>query len=316
MDPLISVIVPVYKVEKYLDRCVNSILQQTYTNIEVWLVDDGSTDNCPAMCDDFAQSDYRIKVIHKTNGGLSDARNVAIEMATGDYLMFVDSDDYIAQDHIENLYKGLVHNGADVAVNTACFFQENQIPNPIHSEKIFLCSGIEAIETMFYQELFDTTAWGKIYKKSLFNSGVRYPKGLLFEDVPTTYRILLNAKKVFYEDRQTYYYLMRSDSIEGSAISDAKIISAKKIIDQLQNDKCLDPIRNAVNCRVFSFAFHVMLQMKESHPECNYFRHKVKELRMAVLLDGHARRKARVAAFVSLLGMTVVRFVFNRIKKR
>lgn len=316
MEPLISVIVPVYKVEKYLDKCVQSIIGQTYRNLEIWLVDDGSTDKCPLMCDAYAQMDSRIKVIHKTNGGLSDARNVAINVATGDYILFVDSDDYIEQNHVATLYEGLVKNNADIAINTACFFFENEIPTPAHSERKCLSTGRLAVKSMFYQELYDTTAWGKLYKRTLFESGIRYPKGLLFEDLPTTYRLLLNADRVYFEDIQSYFYLMRNDSIEGSAISEEKIYSAKCIIEQLLTDRELETIKDAVFCRVFSFALHVMLQMKVGHPDYDYFKTIVRKYRVQVLKNGDARKKARVAALISFLGMGMVRFVFNRTKKR
>lgn len=104
MEPLISIIIPIYNVEKYLRRCVDSILCQSYHNLEIWLVDDGSPDGCPAICDEYAGKDKRVKVIHKKNGGLSDARNVAIDVATGEYICFVDSDDYVASTYVETLY--------------------------------------------------------------------------------------------------------------------------------------------------------------------------------------------------------------------
>ena len=118
MNPLISVIVPVYKAEKYLDKCVQSIVNQTYKNLEIILVDDGSPDNCPEMCDEWAKKDSRIKVIHKENGGVSSARNAGLDNSFGDYIGFVDSDDFIENDFYECLYDNLVENGADISFCT------------------------------------------------------------------------------------------------------------------------------------------------------------------------------------------------------
>jgi glycosyltransferase involved in cell wall biosynthesis len=129
-QPLVSVIVPCYNVEQYLPKCIDSILYQTYKNLEVWLVDDGSPDKCGAICDEYAKKDARIKVIHKKNGGLADARNVALDVMTGEYVVCVDSDDYISPTHIEGLYHLIEKYSADVSVNTFCSFYEGSSPNP------------------------------------------------------------------------------------------------------------------------------------------------------------------------------------------
>ena len=126
MQPLISVIVPIYNVEKYLDRCVGSIINQTYKNLEIILVDDGSPDNCPQMCDDYAKKDSRIKVVHKENGGLSDARNAGMKVATGEYVSFIDSDDYISLDFYETLLETIVDNDSDIVeCSVVKFYEDN-----------------------------------------------------------------------------------------------------------------------------------------------------------------------------------------------
>ena len=125
MDSLISVIVPIYNVEKYLERCVESIINQTYKNLEIILVDDGSPDNCPQMCDDYAKKDSRIKVVHKKNGGLSDARNAGMKVATGEYVSFIDSDDYISLDFYETLLETIVDNDSDIVECSVVKFYEN-----------------------------------------------------------------------------------------------------------------------------------------------------------------------------------------------
>lgn len=317
MQPLISIIVPCYKVEKYLPKCIDSIIKQTYTNLEIFLVDDGSPDNCGKICDEYAQKDLRIKVIHKTNGGLSDARNVAIDKMTGEYVVFVDSDDYIAPTHIEGLYSMIQRYQAEIGVNTFITFHDGSTPLPHpKSPKEYVYTGLEATEKMFYQEMFDNSAWGKMYKSSLFYN-IRYPKGLLYEDLPTTYKLMLKASKVAYNNNETYYYLLRADSIEGSKFTSEKLNSALKLMELMEQDvKYLQPIIKSYYCRMVSFIFHMVLQMPEQYEHKNLFYNKLKKYRRTVLQDKNARKKTRIACLFSYLGINTVRYLFNYINKR
>ena len=318
MENLISVIVPCYNVEQYLPKCVDSILNQTYKNLEIWLVDDGSPDKCGEICDEYAQKDTRIKVIHKNNGGLADARNVALDVMTGDYVVCVDSDDYISPKHIEGLYYLIEKYGADVSINNSCNFFEGTMPYPAKksNKDIVFDSGMKAVEAMFYQEMFDTCAWGKMYKAELFE-GIRYPKGLLFEDLPTTYKLLLRAKKVVFNDEQSYYYLLRKDSIEGAAFSPHKLDSGLQLMVLMDKDReKLHSIIKSYNCRIVSFVFHLLLQMPDDYEHRKDFEKRIRKMRWSVLIDTRARKKARVACLLSYLGFGITQFVFNRIKKR
>ena len=315
--PLVSVIVPCYNVEQYLPQCIDSILNQTYQNLEVWLVDDGSPDRCGEICDEYAKKDARIKVINKKNGGLADARNVALDVMTGEYVVFVDSDDYISPTHIEGLYHLIEKYGADVSVNTFCSFYEGSSPNPSpKSTKDWVLDGLHAAEIMFYQEHFDTTAWGKMYKASLFD-GIRYPQGLLFEDLPTTYRLLLKANRVVFSDEQSYFYLLRSNSIEGAAFSPHKLDSGLQLMALMDKDRdTLQPIIKSYNCRMASFIFHLLLQMPEGYVHRKDFEERIKKIRWSVLTDIRARKNARLACLLSFVGFGLVQSVFNRVKKR
>lgn len=317
MKKKISIIVPCYNVEQYLPKCIDSILNQTYKNLEVWLVDDGSPDRCGEICDEYAKKDTRIKVIHKKNGGLADARNVALDMMTGEYVVCVDSDDYISPTHIEGLYHLIEKYGADVSVNTFCSFYEGSSPNPnSKSTKDWVLDGLHATEMMFYQEHFDTTAWGKMYKASLFD-GIRYPKGLLFEDLPTTYRLFLKANKVVYNDEQSYFYLLRSNSIEGAAFSPHKLDSGLQLMALMDKDRDkLQPIIKSYNCRIVSFVFHLLLQMPDGYAHRNDFERRIKTIRLSVLMDNRARKKARLACLLSFIGFGVVQKIFNKVKTR
>ncbi len=207
--PKVSVIVPVYKVEKYLRKCVDSILNQTFSDFELWLVDDGSPDNCPAICDEYAEKDNRIKVIHKANGGLSDARNAALDVMTGEYVTFVDSDDYIAPDMLETFYDAIVRNNADIAVGNIKGVSENgelsDFYVPFTKETIL--SGTDLLQTMCIP-----CAQNRLYKTSIFKD-LRYPVGRLYEDLFIYHKILAQINKMVMTGKTAYYYLVRSGSI-------------------------------------------------------------------------------------------------------
>lgn len=216
-DRLISVIVPVYKVEKYLSRCVKSIQQQTYGKLEIILVDDGSPDGCPQICDELATQDTRIKVIHKANGGLSDARNVGIRSSAGEYLVFVDSDDDIAPEMIERLYSAVRLNGTKMALCNVLCVDETGLPtggadgSPIRNE----CLSAEQILPRFYQEsgLFYIVAWNKLYHRSLLCEAT-FPVGKWHEDEFVAAQLIWKAGRVSCIDYMGYHYVtQRAGSI-------------------------------------------------------------------------------------------------------
>ena len=227
MKDIVSVIVPIYKVEKFLYQCVKTILQQSYENLEIILVDDGSPDNCGKICDEFATQDHRIKVIHKQNGGLSDARNVGIDVATGGYITFIDSDDYIMTDMIESLMSIIVDKNTDIAqcayirCQADCFGSIKQ--GLSQSNKITVYS--ESKMSAYVKEnVISTASWGKIYKRSLFD-GIRFPIGRLHEDVFTTYKLIHEAGSVAVTDYVGYVYRINENSITTSEFSPKKLDS-------------------------------------------------------------------------------------------
>ena len=212
MRDLISVIIPVYKVEKYLCRCVDSVLEQTYTNMEIILVDDGSPDNCPVMCDEYARQDSRVKVIHQENAGLSGARNAGIDMAQGQWLAFVDSDDYLAADFLERLYQACVDTGSSLSVCRWEYVRGETIPEHGTGEtRVY--TGREMLVNLYVPDgAYFVVAWNKLYRKELFED-IRYPLGRIHEDEATTYRIYDKVKKAAYVDRSLYGYFVTPVSI-------------------------------------------------------------------------------------------------------
>lgn len=223
----VSVIVPVYKVEKYLNKCVDSIISQTYKNLEIILVDDGSPDNCPRICDEYAQKDDRIKVIHKQNGGLSDARNAGIDVASGEYIAFVDSDDYINKLMIETLYKDMIVNNVDISVVGYKYVAEGEkisSDEEISTSNVRIVDKTFALTCLFGDNQIGNYAWNKLYARELFND-IRYPKGKKMEDLGTTYLLFQKASKISLNDAKLYNYLQRGDSIVH--IVDTKLMNDK-----------------------------------------------------------------------------------------
>ncbi len=235
MNKLISVIVPVYNVEKYLQKCVDSIINQTYQNLEIILVDDGSTDNSGKICDEYLKKDKRIKVIHKRNGGLSDARNWAIDVAEGEYIEFVDSDDYIEQDMIEFLYNNIEQYNADISICSYYMIDEKECINQSTNE-LYVYSRLEILQEVLLDEKIRSYAWNKLFKKSLFDD-IRFPVGKIFEDVITIGKLFEKSEKVVLNDVAKYYYRQREGSIlhiQNSKTRLAYIYGALEILKYLK----------------------------------------------------------------------------------
>lgn len=318
MKPLISIIVPVYNVEMYLAKCVDSILAQTYTNLEIFLVNDGSFDCCGKLCDEYAKEDKRIKVIHKKNGGLSDARNVAIDVATGEFITFIDSDDYVTDDYIMTLYSLIEKYECKVSIALYNTFVEGSKPKVVNRVYREDCqTNIKAIEEMFYQEKYDTASWAKLYHSSLFATGIRYPKGIVYEDLATTYLLIFQSDKVAFCNRRIYNYLLRRDSIEGSSFSSKKMDSALKVCELMESHlDILGKVMQAYQCRMMSFFFHLLLKMPDGYEQRNMLYKRIKAIRWSVLCNSRARKKARVASLLSYFGLGVVKGVFHLIDRR
>lgn len=210
--PLISVIVPIYNVEQYLDKCITSIVNQSYKNLEIILVDDGATDKCPDICDNWAIKDDRIVVIHKENGGLSDARNSGLNIAKGEYISFIDSDDWIDLKFYEILYNSLFLNNAQISASEVLWVYDDHQKKEeyFYNKKIF--SSEEAIQTLIQGRGFYAVAWNKLYKATLFDD-IRFPVGKLHEDEFVVYRLIDKAESLVLCKEVNYYYRQRQGSI-------------------------------------------------------------------------------------------------------
>lgn len=227
---LISVIVPVYKVEKYLEKCIESIIKQTYTNLQIILVDDGSPDNCGKICDEYAKKDLRIEVIHKANGGLSDARNVGISKAKGRYIGFVDSDDYIKEDMYEILLNLIKKYDADVSIcNLYDVIDGNEcIRNKENGIREY--SRLDILKEVLLDKNIQSYAWNKLYEKELFDE-IKYPIRKKYEDIGTTFYLFEKCNKIVVTSEPEYYYLKRADSLVNN-VTESTILDYTEIIIQ------------------------------------------------------------------------------------
>lgn len=238
-EAMISVIVPVYKVEEYLAQCVDSILAQTYRNLEVLLVDDGSPDRSGELCDDYAQRDARVRAIHKENGGLSSARNAGLDAASGDYVAFVDSDDWIEPDAYEAMMAAMQKH--DVKIVCAGRYDVSGVDghkeDGLCPEREEVVSSVELVGRIFHWDGMDSSAVDKLCARSLFD-GIRYPVGKVVEDVPTTYRVMLRTDRIALIPKRMYNYLHRENSISTEFVVTEKTFHFSDHASQIYTDIC------------------------------------------------------------------------------
>ncbi len=313
IEPLISVIIPIYNVESYLRECIDSVLIQTYKNLEIILVDDGSPDKCGEMCDEYKYQDSRIIVIHKENGGLSSARNAALDICKGKYISFIDSDDYVSPFFIEILYKGICFNDADIATiigSEEFLVDSNQRPDLATSSEDYRVEDIEkniAIEKLCYQTIANGTPF-RLYKREIFKN-IRFPVGYVFEDVATTYRTFIEANKLSIIHSKLYAYRVRKDSIVRMNFSEKKMVVipiTKTMFQEISNYD--SNLTFAAASRAFAQNYHVFLQAPYSDKKdlCLIW-NEMKKYRSYVIKDQNklVRKKNKVGAFTICFGMTL-----------
>ena len=234
MEPLVSVIVPVYGTEAFLEQCVDSVLGQTWKNLEILLVDDGSPDRCPEMCDAYAEKDSRVRVIHRENGGLSAARNSGLDAAGGDYIAFADSDDWIGPDMIENLVTACERNGTDLAFCRITYVKQGK-PLPLKPQPPEVISAEDLLKDILMHRRGGVNVYNKIYKAKLF-SGIRFPVGKWYEDEPVFFPVISRANAVSYTGTADYYYRIHPQSYCNRSFSFEKVLLKREHRMTLRKD--------------------------------------------------------------------------------
>jgi len=227
-ESLISIIIPVYNVELYLEKCLNSVINQSYKNIEIILINDGSTDNSGKICDEFKEKDNRIKVLHKENEGQAIARNKGIDLSNGEYIMFIDSDDFIELNMVEILYNNLINSKSDI-VCCARIIEKNQKSRLVNNKGTFFMDSKQGIERLIFQEQVDSSPCDKIYKKELFKT-LRFPEGVVYEDLGLIYKLFDKADKIMHIEDALYHYNIHENSTMTTNIKKFN----KKSLDELK----------------------------------------------------------------------------------
>lgn len=307
--PLISIVIPVYNVEKYLNRCIDSVINQTYKNIEIILVDDGSTDHSSKICDDYIKIDNRIKVFHKTNGGLSSARNYGITNSKGEFITFIDSDDDIEIDYIDYLYKLIKKHKTKMSIAAYTIVSKKRKKNIGNGyEEELLCTE-NALSRLLCENGFTVSACAKLYKKDLFNN-IKFPEGKLCEDNGTAYKLIMKCKYIAYGNKSIYNYYKRDNSIMTSNFNLKKLdlieltdVMCKDIIKKFPN------LKNETNKRIFNSRFSILRQMIFIEDKNNIKIKKEKEKIIKFLLKNKKKilsnKKSSIKDKIAILSLSI-----------
>lgn len=317
--PLISVIVPVYKVEQYLHRCVDSILAQTYPNIEVILVDDGSPDRCGAICDEYAQTDQRVQVVHRPNGGLSAARNSGLDVCHGEYIGFVDSDDCISPEMYQKLFLDIVNYSTKISFCHSYGYYGGAIPK-IHYVDNTKCVSKSYVMRRSLEESIWWSAWTKLYHKSLFD-GIRYPEGKTNEDLPVSIRIFDRCDHIAINYNKLYYYCIRSGSITTSSLNPHKFDILDNASDVVNYLRAPHPeLVPAAKSILLSNALGLLLRLRhytddDLEPQRQKTIQLVKDNWPALLCNSHLNTTQRILLSAARLSPKMLYRSYDMIKK-
>ena len=268
-QPLISVIVPIYNVEDYLDRCVESIFNQTYRNLEIILVDDGSPDKCPQMCDIWAEKDSRIKVVHKENGGLSDARNAGMPFATGEIISFIDSDDWIEPNMFEIMLNRMIEDNSDIVSCGVKWVEEDgSLFRNVTVSRNEVLDSQSAMKELINDNKFKQHVWNKLYKYNLIKD-IPFEKGKYHEDVFWSYQIVGQAKKISVITDSFYNYVQRSNSIMGVGFSAKRLdaLDANRLRCEYMKKNFPELYDNALYVYIGSCHYQLQCAVRANQPE-------------------------------------------------
>lgn len=326
MNPLISIIIPVFNVEKYIEKCVNSLLDQTYKNIEIILINDGSADNSGAVCESLAKKDSRIVVLHQNNSGVSAARNNGLDVMKGEFVTFVDSDDYVDSQFIECLYNALSINNADIAT---CGHYRVEFDGSLkkiyhlsdNPEEIICMSGKDSIINIFYEKICSASSGSKLYKRELFKN-LRFPDYIMGEDTFVVYHTFKDSTLIAHTNKPLYYYVQHSDSVTNNKSNFFKFYDYVKLYDHIINsdasDRSSEYFRSLAN-RLIENNFWVYMKLRNCpnmfFSEKKHIEDNIKKYRKYVINNPLAKPRIRIACLLSCCGMSVLNQVYDKINK-
>mgnify|MGYP001443428711 CR=1 FL=1 len=316
-QPLITMIIPVYNIENYVSRCVESAINQSYENLEILLIDDGSEDASGEICDQYGEKCSNIRVIHKENGGLSEARNVGIEAAGGEYLVFLDGDDFVTKNYVENLFNAIEQVSCDLAISMFLNVVDDQ-GIELNTDGVLENLSEECLRSLLYQRGIETSAPGKIYKRELIGE-LRFPVGRLYEDVMFTVRMIARSSRIAIVDNVDYMYYQRQGSIQYQQFDKRKMDSIHHSLELEQFvERNYPKLIRASHCRRFNAACNIVLQIPsgEYPEEKQYLWTMIKKLRTEVIADPESRAKSKIAALVSFLGYDILRTLYKQTQVR
>ncbi len=316
---IVSVIIPVYNVDKYLKRCIDSVLKQTFIYLDIILVDDGSTDRSGDICDYYAKTDKRVRVLHKKNGGQSDARNAGLEMTKGEYIYFVDSDDFIAVDAIEYLRESLLYHDADITTHGyVVYYGEDAGVGAYKSadNEQSVLSNNDALEQLLYEKSVTTSACMKLYKRRLFSPDIRFPLGKVCEDLAIVYRLFSKTDKVVLNTIPKYYYYKRRGSTTQSDFNDSSMDGLDIAKEQLEFVSNNHPtLTLAAQYRLFAEAIYIVmktpLNSRLYKNERKALLQVISKYRGSVLFNRKARGSMRQRALIAFLGTRTMVYSFK-----
>lgn len=318
-DALISVVLPVYNVERYLPKCMDSLFAQTYENLEFLLIDDGSGEACARLCDSYLQRDVRVRVFHKPNGGLSDARNYGIARASGRYIACVDPDDYVDADLMEYLLKLIDQYDAPMAIASHRVLLPGGRIQEFPRRPDCAMDARECLERMLYHDGVDTSAWAKLVRRELYE-GVAYPKGKLFEDIATTYALMLQCDRIAVGFEPKYTYVVRADSIVNGAFNPGKL-DLMEMTDRMARDVAarFPSLERAVERRQVYARFSTLNQMLDVRGWDRERREIIDYIlthRASILKNARAPRRDKLAMLLLSIGYPVYRACWRAYQRR
>lgn len=324
MNELVTIIVPVYNVEGYIQKCIDSLVNQTYKNIEILLIDDGSPDNSGKICDEAAKNDKRIRVIHKQNEGVSKARNTALDAMRGDFVTFVDADDYVAEDFIECLYNAIKTCNADISTCGHYRVNFDGSLNRIYNlsdnpEEIICLDGKDSVMNMFYGKICSASSGSKLYKKELFEN-LRYPNYIMGEDTFVVYHTFMKANLIAHTNKPMYFYVQQITSVTNSRSNYYKFYDYVRLYDHIIGSIGNDTKSEfslAVANRLIENNFWVYMKLRNCpnmfDEEKRHIEENIRKYRRYIINNPAAQPRVRMACALSYAGMNALKLVYDNI---